>query len=223
MGEGEEHGSAVLIAMTTHPTSLIGTHVRLDLLTVGDAAAIDAASTGPRDTFLYAPVPGADPALPGARDGHAAIVERLSTYAAGTWIPFVQRRMSDGAVVGMTNYIAIGERLTGEAAPSGVEIGGTWLSPDAQRSPINTEAKLLLLRFAFEEWKVSRVQIKTDERNERSRSAILRLGATFEGILRNFQPGSGDVGYGSPRNTAMYSIIDTEWPSVKTRLEAYLA
>ena len=209
--------------MTTHPTSLIGTHVRLDLLTVGDAAAIDAASTGPRDSFLYAPVPGADATLPGARDGHAAIVERLSTYAAGTWIPFVQRRMSDAAVVGMTNYIAIGERLTGEVPPSGVEIGGTWLSPDVQRSPINTEAKLLLLCFAFEEWKVSRVQIKTDERNERSRSAILRLGATLEGVLRNFQPGAGDVGYGSPRNTAVYSIIDAEWPSVKTRLEAYLA
>ncbi len=209
--------------MTMHPTSLIGAHVRLDLLTVEDATDINAASTGSRETFLYAPVPGADPSLPGARDATAAIAERLSTFAAGTWIPFVQRRTSDNAVVGMTNFIAIGERLTGEIAPSGVEIGGTWLSTAAQRSPINTEAKLLLLTFAFEEWNVSRVQIKTDERNDRSRAAILRLGATFEGILRNFQPGSGDIGYGSPRNTAVYSVIDSEWPSVKARLKSYLA
>lgn len=209
--------------MTMYPSSLIGTHVRLDLLRVEDATEIDAAASGPRETFLYAPVPGADPAVPGARNATASIAERLSTYAAGTWIPFVQRRTSDNVVVGMTNYIAIGERLTGESAPSGVEVGGTWLSTAAQRSPINTEAKLLLLTFAFEEWNVSRVQIKTDERNDRSRAAIVRLGATFEGILRNFQPGSGDIGYGSPRNTAMYSIIDSEWPSVKARLESYLA
>ena len=209
--------------MTSYPTSLVGTYVRLDLLRVDDAAEIAAATAGPRETFLYAPVPGADPGVPGATAADMAIAERLATFAAGTWIPFAQRRVTDNAVVGMTNYIAIGDRLTVDVAPSGVEIGGTWLSSAAQRTPINTEAKLLLMQFAFEQWKVSRLQIKTDARNERSRAAILRLGATFEGVLRNFQPGSGDVGFGGPRNTAMYSVIDSEWPAVKARLRGLLA
>lgn len=209
--------------MNRYPTSLVGTHVRLDLLSVDDAPEIQVAASGRRETFLYAPVPGADPSVPGSQDASAAIAERLATLAAGTWIPFVQRRVDDHAVVGMTNYIAISDRLTYEVPPSGVEIGGTWLCAEAQRTKINTEAKLLLLRYAFETWKVSRVQIKTDARNERSRAAILRLGATFEGVLRNFQPGSGDAGFGAPRNTAMYSVIDTEWTVVKSRLEALLA
>ena len=209
--------------MTPYPRSLIGAHVRLDLLSVDDAPEIEAAASGRRETFLYAPVPGADPSVLGSRDASAVIAERLATLAAGTWIPYVQRRVVDNALVGMTNYIAISDRLTGEVPPSGVEIGGTWLCAEAQRTQINTDAKLLLLRYAFETWHVSRVQIKTDARNERSRAAILRLGATFEGVLRNFQPGAGDAGYGAPRNTAMYSVIDTEWPSVKSRLEALLA
>jgi RimJ/RimL family protein N-acetyltransferase len=95
-----------------------------------------------------------------------------------------------------------------------VEIGWTWLAPSAQRTAINTEAKLLMLTFAFEEWKVDRVCLRTDRRNERSRNAIERLGATLDGVIRADRPGSD----GTIRDTAHYSIVADEWPAVRDRL-----
>jgi RimJ/RimL family protein N-acetyltransferase len=110
----------------------------------------------------------------------------------------------------------------GRRQPDEVEIGGTWLSAPEQRTPINTEAKLLLLRYAFEQLGAWRVAICTDADNARSRTAILRLGATYEGILRNHR-----LRYNAtppqPRNTAVYSIIDREWPSVGEHLSTLLA
>jgi RimJ/RimL family protein N-acetyltransferase len=107
-------------------------------------------------------------------------------------------------------------------APDEVEIGGTWLASTAQRTAINTEAKLLLLTHAFERWEVWRVAICTDAQNRRSRDAIERLGAQFEGILRSHrllnQPGQT-----RPRDTAIYSIIGAEWPAVRAGLVARLA
>jgi RimJ/RimL family protein N-acetyltransferase len=104
-----------------------------------------------------------------------------------------------------------------------VEIGGTWLAADAQRSPINTEAKLLLLTHAFDVFGVFRVAIATDARNERSRAAIERLGARLEGIMRNHRPNAGPLTEpGHPRNTAMHSIIDDEWPAVRAGLKEQL-
>jgi RimJ/RimL family protein N-acetyltransferase len=109
------------------------------------------------------------------------------------------------------------------STPAEVEIGGTWLSADAQRTPLNTEAKFLLLQQAFEQWKVFRVAIMTDALNARSRAAIERLGATFEGIVRKHRPNTGTLTEpGQPRNTAAYSIIDDEWPTVRDRLNARL-
>ncbi len=87
---------------------------------------------------------------------------------------------------------------------------------------MNTEAKLLMLTHAFEVWDAHRVQLKTDRRNEQSRAAIERLGARFEGILRNFQPGMGARAAGAPRDTAMFSITSAEWPEVRRRLTARL-
>jgi RimJ/RimL family protein N-acetyltransferase len=101
-----------------------------------------------------------------------------------------------------------------------LEIGWTWLTSAAQRTAVNTEAKYLMLCHAFDELCAVRVQLKTDERNEKSRNAIARLGAVFEGVLRNYQTRLHD---GYVRNTAMFSITDREWPAVKTRLEAKLA
>jgi len=99
------------------------------------------------------------------------------------------------------------------------EIGYTWLAPRAQRTLVNTEAKLLLLRHAFETWKCFRVTIKTDERNQRSRRAIERLGAKLDGLMRSFQPAAD----GKPRTTAYYTVLAQEWPQVQTALSGRLA
>jgi RimJ/RimL family protein N-acetyltransferase len=108
------------------------------------------------------------------------------------------------------------------ATPYAVEIGGTWLATSAQRSGINTEAKLLLLDYAFETWHVGRVDLKTDARNDRSRNAILRIGASFEGVLRHWQPSLVEGEEGTLRDSAMFSIVDSEWPSVRERLTSLL-
>jgi RimJ/RimL family protein N-acetyltransferase len=110
-----------------------------------------------------------------------------------------------------------------EALPFAVEIGGTWLGQGAQRSGINTEAKYLLLRYAFEEWGVARVDLKTDARNARSWSAIERIGATFEGVLRNWQPSLVTGEETQYRDSAIFSITSDEWPEVRRHLETLLA
>jgi RimJ/RimL family protein N-acetyltransferase len=121
----------------------------------------------------------------------------------------------------MTRYMSI-RRREGEEIPYAVEIGGTWLCASAQRTGINTEAKLILLAHAFEVWGVGRVDFKTDARNERSRRAIERLGATFEGVLRHWQPSLVSGEETQLRNSAMYSILDTEWPRVSADLRSRL-
>jgi RimJ/RimL family protein N-acetyltransferase len=133
--------------------------------------------------------------------------------AAGTDVVFVTVRRGDGRVVGTTRYMDI--RRPARA----LEIGGTWLAKEAQRTPINTEAKYLMLRHAFEALGAGRVQLKTDERNAASRAAILRIGGRFEGILRRYQARYD----GFIRNTAMYSLVAEEWPAAKAALEAKLA
>lgn len=195
---------------------LTGRFVQLEPLTENHVDEIAAAVGDDRSTYQWAPVPK------NAEDAAATVVLRLQQRDSGQWVPYVQRRLADGAVVGMTNFLSI-ERWNGPGTdPTSVEIGGTWLNPSAQRSPLNTEAKLLLLTHAFETWGVVRVQIKTDARNQRSRDAIARLGAQFEAVLRNYQPGNGDRGEGAPRDTAMFSIVTSEWPEVSHRLRSLL-
>ena len=99
-----------------------------------------------------------------------------------------------------------------------VEIGATWLGPDAQRTGINTEAKLLMLTHAFESWLVRRVRFQTDSRNERSRNAIERLGAQLDGVIRGDRVATD----GAIRDSAVFSILDSEWHSVKDQLSALL-
>jgi RimJ/RimL family protein N-acetyltransferase len=103
--------------------------------------------------------------------------------------------------------------------PDAVEIGGTFLTSAAQRTAANTETKLLMLAHAFDIWQVRRVDLKTDERNERSRRAIERIGGRFEGVLRNWQAAQVDGEEGRTRNSAMYSILLSEWPDVRVQLE----
>ncbi len=100
-----------------------------------------------------------------------------------------------------------------------MEIGWTWLAADAQRTALNTEAKLLMLAHAFESWRVVRVNLRTDARNARSRAAIERLGARLDGILRAHVPASD----GGVRDTTTYSLLAAEWPAAKARLEARLS
>jgi len=187
--------------------------VRLDPLTTAHVDDLAAAAMEDRASYGYTSVP-LGPV------GTAAQVDQLvAARAAGEVVPFVQVRVADGRPVGMTRYLAL--RYDPPAPrPYAVEIGGTWLAASAQRSGINLEAKLLLLSHAFDVWKVGRVDFKTDARNERSRAALVGLGATFEGVLRSWQPSHAPGEAGLLRDSAMYSITSAEWPAVCDRLRA---
>jgi len=136
--------------------------------------------------------------------------------------PFAQIRLADGKAVGCTAYWdqrtwADSDRLRA------IEIGFTWLAGSAQGAGINPEAKLLLLTYAFETLQVVRVDLKTDARNARSRAAIAALGAQFEGVLRSWSPSWVAGEEGKLRDSAMFSVIDAEWPAVRAALAARVA
>ena len=132
----------------------------------------------------------------------------------GRELPFAVLQEPDGRVVGTTRYLDI------RPEHRGLEIGWTFYSTDVWRTRVNTECKFLLLEYAFTTLGMQRVQLKTNALNERSRTAILRIGATFEGILRKHAIRAYD---GSIRDTAMYSITDDEWPAVRERLAQRLS
>lgn len=136
----------------------------------------------------------------------------LEEQRRGVSIPFVTVEKSSGTIVGSTRFGNI------DRHNRRVEIGWTWINPRWQRTAINTEAKFLMLRHAFERWRCVRVELKTDVLNERSRAAILRLGAQQEGVLRRHQITDA----GRFRDTVYFSIIDTEWEVVKKDLQAKL-
>lgn len=138
--------------------------------------------------------------------------ELLALQTAGTDLPFTTRFRPTGEAIGMTRYLRI------DRPNESVEIGGTWLDPAFWRTPVNTESKLLLLRHAFEGEGAHRVQLQTDSRNERSQTAIARLGAVREGVLRE----DALLPDGYRRSSVMFSILATEWPAVRTRLESML-
>jgi RimJ/RimL family protein N-acetyltransferase len=135
----------------------------------------------------------------------------LKAQTEGTSLPFVMR--ASNLVVGSTRFMNI------DRANRRVEIGGTFIAPRWQRTFVNTEAKYLMLRHAFEKWGCIRVEFKTDSLNERSRKAILRLGAKEEGTFRNHMI----MPDGRFRHSVYYSILDSEWPDVKRNLEAKLS
>jgi RimJ/RimL family protein N-acetyltransferase len=142
----------------------------------------------------------------------AYIEEALAAQAAGTALPFAIIAKDAGRAVGSTRYGNI------ERTHRRVEIGWTWIGRKWQRTAVNTEAKYLMLRHAFETLGCIRVELKTDSLNERSRQAILRIGAKEEGTLRQHMiTASGRI-----RHTVYYSIIDSEWPAVKAKLEKWL-
>ncbi len=195
--------------------TLAGAHVRLEPLSMAHVNALVAAATEDRSTYTLSVVPGAA----GPMGDYVAGL--LADGKRGLVVPFAQVDAVTGRVLGATRYLTLRSR-PGHDLPFAVEIGGTWLAASAQRTPVNTEAKLLLLAHAFDTWGVVRVDLKTDARNERSRAAIERLGATFEGVLRKWQPSQvvgEEDGY---RDSAIYSVLDSEWPAVRVALAARL-
>ena len=197
------------------PITLTGSHVQLEPLSVEHVDGLVAASTVGRDTYGYTDVPG-------DRDAMQHYVERLvADQAEARVLPFAQRRLDTGELVGCTRFMEP-RWWRGRHDPDEIEIGGTWLASTAQRTPVNTEAKYLLLSHAFEHWDVWRVAICTDANNARSRTAIERIGATFEGVLRNHRL-RYNTAAPEARNTAVYSITDDDWLEVKRSLEQRLA
>lgn len=202
------HAAGVIPAFEPKPVLLSGRHVRLEPLESRHLPALLAAAQGPGifQWFLTPPLDDEAEMTKWVEDG-------LRAQAAGAEVAWATVRVADGRVVGSTRFLDI------RRANRGLEIGNTWLAPGAQRTAINTEAKFLQLRHAFEELGAWRVQLKTDERNQKSRDAIARIGARFEGILRKYQ--ARHDGY--VRNTAMFAITAEDWPAVKAALAAKLA
>jgi N-acetyltransferase len=199
---------------------LAGRHVRLEPLSRAHVPGLVAAAGEDPGLYKWTPLP-----LDAA--GMTRYVDTAVRWReAGTALPFATVRLSDGAVIGSTRFFLIerwewpaGHPQANRVGPDGCEIGYTWLAAAAIRTAANTEAKLLMLEFAFEHWRVHRVCFHTDMRNERSRMALARLGALFEGSLRAHRLASDLI----PRDSARFSIVAAEWPGVRQRLAQRLA
>jgi RimJ/RimL family protein N-acetyltransferase len=193
--------------MDAKPVTLEGQRVRLEPMTVSHLAALANAAAFEelwRWTSSRADTPDA------MRD---YVMAALADESAGTALPFVTVDAASGRVIGSTRFGNI------DHPNRRVEIGWTWITPAFQRSHVNSEAKYLMLRHAFEEWKCVRVELKTDFLNEKSRNAMLRIGCTEEGTLRKHM-----ITYsGRWRDTIYYSVLDSEWPGVRDRLLDFIA
>ncbi|MDT4989026.1 MAG: N-acetyltransferase [Micromonosporaceae bacterium] len=194
---------------------LEGDLVRLEPLDHRHAADLAMAAEEDRTSYRFTWVPTA------AEVGDY-IDAQLTRAAAGTLAPYAQVATATGRAVGSTAYWDPRLWPDGEALYA-VEVGFTWLAASAQGTGLNTEAKLLLFANAFEKWRVVRVDLKTDARNNLSRNAIERAGARFEGVLRRWSRSWAPGEDGLLRDSAMYSIVDSEWPVCRTSLEARLA
>ncbi|MGU7779017.1 GNAT family N-acetyltransferase [Burkholderia sp. PU8-34] len=187
--------------------TLTGPHVELLPLQASHAQALlDAAADGQLWNLKVTVVPGPDTI-------DAYVANALQGRATGTVMPYVIVERATGRIVGSTRFWKI------DRANRKLEIGHTWLSASVQRSRVNTEAKWLMLTYAFDTLQCVRVQFTTDELNEKSREAILRLGAKEEGTVRHERI----MPDGRKRNSVRFSIIDDEWPDVKARLLEKLA
>jgi RimJ/RimL family protein N-acetyltransferase len=160
------------------------------------------------DLFRWIPYP-----MKTTEDSTRFIELVLAEHQRGVSVPFATIECSSGKIAGSTRFMSI------DVTNRHVEIGSTWIAPAFQRTAVNTEAKYLMLRHAIETWKCLRVEFKTDSLNEKSRTAISRLGAKEEGTFRNHMVTST----GRIRHSVYFSIVDTEWPDVKRRLEERIA
>ena len=186
------------------PLTLTGRHVRLEPMNESHVKGLAEIGVGQNfwDFMLYGRMDSED-------DMRGWVRDILSRAAKGTDLPFVVIHLASGKVAGATRYLNIMPK------DRGLEIGGTFYGTEYQRTPANTECKYLLLTHAFEKLGCIRVQLKTDLRNLRSQNAIERIGAKREGILRNHMI----LPDGRYRDSVFFSIVDSEWPEVKKRLE----
>ena len=189
--------------------------MRLEPLGQRHVADLAVAAEENRGTYDFTWVPRAD-------EVGRYVDEQLARAATGRLLPYAQVSLATGRAVGATSYWEprcwrADDRL------DAVEVGFTWLGASAQGTGINAEAKLLLFRHAFEKWAVSRVDLKTDARNARSRAAIQSVGARFEGVLRNWSRSWAPGEDGRLRDSAIYSITADEWPERRNRLEERVA
>lgn len=198
---------------------LQGQHIRLEPLELGHADGLATASATYGDLYRWSPVPR------GKVEVERYIETALSWQQAGTALPFAIIRAKDRLVLGSTRFWNLeywawpaNHPAHGRGLPDACEIGYTWLAPSAIRTGANTEAKFLLLGHAFEVWKVLRVCFHTDARNQRSRVALERIGGRMEGILRSHRMAADFI----PRDSVRYSILSSEWPNIKERLNGLL-
>ena len=190
------------------PFVLEGDHVYLEPLQSGHAGLLwEIAKNDLPDLFQWIPY-----RMESLSDFEQFNTHVLDEQARGISLPFATYARDGSQIVGTTRYMNI------DLANRKVEIGSTWIALPWQRTVINTEAKYLLLRHAFETWNCLRVELKTDSRNQRSRNAILRLRAKEEGTLRKHMV----TWNGRQRDSVYFSILDTEWPAVKANLESKL-
>jgi RimJ/RimL family protein N-acetyltransferase len=199
---------------------LEGGYVRLEPLDIGHADALVAAAAAEPSLYQWSAVPQ------GMREVTRYIATAIEWREAGTAVPFAIVRLEDNLVIGSTRYFDMerwawpqGHSRRGSSTADACEIGYTWLTLSAVRTAANTEAKLLMLTHAFESWRMLRVCLHTDKRNQRSRAAIERIGGHFEGILRAHRLAADHTS----RDSARYSIVAQEWPAVKARLENFIA
>lgn len=193
----------VEVSTKIRPTTLAGEHVELvPLCASHENGLIDAVNDGNLWQLWYTSIPAPDRMK-------AEIERRLALQAAGSMAPFTVIERPSGRIVGMTTYMNI------DAAGPRVEIGSTWYAQSVQRTQLNTEAKLLLLTHAFEVLECLAVEFRTHFLNHQSRRAIERLGAKLDGVLRSHQRASN----GTLRDTCVYSIVASEWPTVRSHLE----
>jgi N-acetyltransferase len=196
------------------PVVLRGRFVRLEPLADHHVGALAAAASEDRSTYAFTTVPEGEAGV------RAAVQSAQADREAGRGLGFAT--LAGDRVVGSTRFLDPQIWPRG-AAPAdhldSIEIGSTWLAASAQRTVVNTEAKLLMLTHAFEVLRVHRVVLNTDVRNERSRAAIARIGAAFEGVLHGYRYGVE----GTPRDTATFAITARDWPGCKAALEARLS
>jgi RimJ/RimL family protein N-acetyltransferase len=207
----------------SEPFSLDGRFVRLEPMGPAHIGGLLEVATEDRSTFAFTPVPW-------DRTSMTTYVERaVAKRDAGDQYPFVTTVDDGQRIVGTTRFYDLtpwdwsslfpGSQVHQRHEPDVASIGYTWLHPSAQRTPINTEAKLMMMTHAFEQWRVRAVRFQTDARNQRSRAAIERLGCTLDGVIRTDRPAAD----GTVRDTAVFTMLAADWPAHGARLRARLA